>query len=145
MATHETLVDAKDPERRYPDDDAGAEPDRGAPFHHDLVNVDHHDMSLAAIMKGTAAVPMTVFERKAALINLCVVFFCCRRSGTTPEWRLKWTASSTSSAWANIRPVFGFSAALAISWILLGRKVLGWLLRRSSKWCFFHFPDSVSK
>ncbi|WVR03640.1 hypothetical protein IAU60_000635 [Kwoniella sp. DSM 27419] len=49
---------------------------------------DEYDMSFAAIMKGTAAVPLTTFEKKAALINaeldkfgfgryqMCIWFLC---------------------------------------------------------------------
>jgi hypothetical protein len=36
----------------------------------DIPIVEDTDLSFAAILKGTAHTPMTVFERKAALINV---------------------------------------------------------------------------
>jgi hypothetical protein len=40
------------------------------PFEKPLDVIDHDDLSFASVMKGTAAHPLTLFERKAALINL---------------------------------------------------------------------------
>jgi hypothetical protein len=45
----------------------------GRPLQKPMDILDHDDMSFASIMKGTAAKPLTVFERKAALINLYVI------------------------------------------------------------------------
>ncbi|WWD21402.1 hypothetical protein CI109_105887 [Kwoniella shandongensis] len=58
------------------------------PIHSDIPLVDEKDLSFAAIMKGTAATPLTIFEKKAALINaeidhfgfgkyqICIWFLC---------------------------------------------------------------------
>lgn len=58
------------------------------PLYNDAQHVEQTDMSLAAILKGTAATPMTTFEKKAALINaeidkfgmgryqICIWFLC---------------------------------------------------------------------
>ena len=58
------------------------------PIYNDVERVDQTDLSFAAILKGTAANPMNVFEKKAALINveidkfgmgryqICIWFLC---------------------------------------------------------------------
>ena len=58
------------------------------PVYNDLELVSETDLSFAAILKGTAASPLTTFEKKAALINfeldkfglgryqLCIWFLC---------------------------------------------------------------------
>lgn len=58
------------------------------PIYNDVERVDQTDLSLAAILKGTAANPLNVFEKKAALINveidkfgmgryqICIWFLC---------------------------------------------------------------------
>jgi hypothetical protein len=58
------------------------------PIYNDVERVDHTDLSLAAILKGTAANPLNIFEKKAALINveidkfgmgryqICIWFLC---------------------------------------------------------------------
>jgi hypothetical protein len=40
------------------------------PIYNDVERIDHTDLSFAAILKGTAANPLTTFEKKAALINV---------------------------------------------------------------------------
>jgi hypothetical protein len=58
------------------------------PIYNDVERTDHTDLSFAAILKGTAAHPLTTFEKKAALINveidkfgmgkyqICIWFLC---------------------------------------------------------------------
>ncbi|EMD69671.1 hypothetical protein GGP41_001189 [Bipolaris sorokiniana] len=58
------------------------------PIYNDVERVDQTDLSFAAILKGTAANPLNVFEKKAALINveidkfgmgryqICIWFLC---------------------------------------------------------------------
>jgi hypothetical protein len=58
------------------------------PIYNDVERIDHTDLSFAAILRGTAANPLTTFEKKAALINveidkfgmgkyqICVWFLC---------------------------------------------------------------------
>lgn len=58
------------------------------PIYNDVERVAETDMSFAAILKGTAANPLTTFEKKAALINveidnfglgryqICIWFLC---------------------------------------------------------------------
>lgn len=78
--TQMNLEDEKDVERR--------QPDVGIPVYSDLELVSVTDLSFAAILSGTAATPLTTFEKKAALINLeldrfglgryqlCIWFLC---------------------------------------------------------------------
>lgn len=46
------------------------QPEVEVPIYNDVERAEVTDMSFAAIMKGTAANPMTTFEKKAALINV---------------------------------------------------------------------------
>jgi hypothetical protein len=58
------------------------------PIYNDVERIDHTDLSFAAILRGTAANPLTTFEKKAALINveidkfgmgkyqICIWFLC---------------------------------------------------------------------
>ena len=58
------------------------------PIYNDVERVDQTNLSFAAILKGTAANPLNVFEKKAALINveidkfgmgryqICIWFLC---------------------------------------------------------------------
>jgi len=72
-------------------DKSGLEKTRSSvpvPVYNDLESVDETDLSLAAILKGTAANPLNTFEKKAALVNveldkfglgryqLCIWFLC---------------------------------------------------------------------
>ncbi|KAK8843945.1 hypothetical protein IAR55_006737 [Kwoniella newhampshirensis] len=68
--------------------DAGREEKHDLALHSEIPLVDQNDLSFAAIIKGTAATPLTTFERKAALINaeidqfglgryqMCIWFLC---------------------------------------------------------------------
>ena len=47
-------------------------PNQFIPVINDLEVMHEKDLSFAAILKGTAAIPLTNFERKAALINVYV-------------------------------------------------------------------------
>jgi len=76
------------PERRIATGTGGEVEEPRRPFEKPLDVIDHYDLSFAAIMKGEAASPLTVFERKAALVNLeinkfgfgryqiCIWFLC---------------------------------------------------------------------
>lgn len=47
-------------------------PRQSIPIYNDLELVSESDLSFAAILKGTAAKPLTTFEKKAALVNAYV-------------------------------------------------------------------------
>ena len=51
------------------DTDQKISPNQDIPIYNDLEFVSEKDLSLASIIKGNAANPLTNFERKAALIN----------------------------------------------------------------------------
>lgn len=73
-------------------------------------------LTFGTMMKGSAASKLTVFERKAALINA--------RVASRPASRvLTCTARLTRWAWVDTRFASGFCADLVISWIWPGRRV----------------------
>lgn len=59
---HSKDVSQLDKEKPYP-------PQQTSPQLNELELVSETDLSFGSILKGTAAKPLTVFEKKAALIN----------------------------------------------------------------------------
>lgn len=59
----------KEVDDRYLSTDEKRAPKQSVPVYNDLELASENDLSFGSILKGTAAQPLTNFERKAALIN----------------------------------------------------------------------------
>lgn len=83
-------------------------PNHAFPVYNELETVSKTDLTFSSILKGTAANPLTNFEKKAALVN---AYVSIRENGP----RLTSIVSLTSLVLANTSYVSGFSAASVTS------------------------------
>ena len=74
------------------------------------------DMSIAAILSGTAKMPMTVFERKAALINQCVDPLCSRSDSAKVLTRSEFDVMGMGRYQILIWFLCGFGYFLDLAW-----------------------------